>query len=121
MFDILATAKGVDQTFKEVVDSADNMASQLGAVGAKATAKLFNPMTAAAAGGIAGAALIGGLNTAIDMDTATRKMTAGLGLAGPESEKAGRVAGDLYKNAYGDSIDGVTDAVGAVLSNVTGM
>lgn len=121
LFDILATSKGVDKTFQEVADSADSMAGKLGAAGAKATEKLFSPMTAAAAGGIAGAALMTGLHTAIDMDSITSKMSAGLALTAPESEKAGQVAGDLYSSAYGESFGDVADAVGAVMSSISGM
>ncbi|BCW79010.1 phage tail tape measure protein [Arthrobacter sp. NicSoilC5] len=121
LFDILATSKGVDKTFQEVADSAESMAGKLGAAGAKATEKLFSPMTAAAAGGIAGAALMTGLHTAIDMDSVTSKMAAGLALTAPESQKAGQVAGDLYSSAYGESFGDVADAVGAVMSSISGM
>lgn len=121
LFDILATSKGVDKTFQEVADSADSMAGKLGAAGAKATSKLFSPMTAAAAGGIAGAALMSGLSTAMDMDGLTRKMSAGLALTGPESEKAGAVAGSLYSGAYGESFSDVTAAVGATMSSIKGL
>lgn len=121
MFDILATAKGVDKTFQDVVASADSMAGQLGAVGAKATAKLFNPMTAVAAGGIAGAALMSGLHTAIDMDSITSTMTAGLNLTGPAAASAGSAAGKMYADGYGDSFDGVSAAVGATLSSIKGL
>lgn len=121
MFDILAKASGVNKTFQEVVDSADTMAGKLGAVGAKATAALFSPTTALAAGGIAGAALMQGLGTAMNMDEATRKMSAGLALTGPESERAGAAAGKLYSGAYGESFDEVTAAVSATMSSISGM
>ncbi|MBT2594730.1 phage tail tape measure protein [Arthrobacter sp. ISL-72] len=121
LFDILATSKGVDKTFQDVADSADSMAGKLGAAGAKATSKLFSPMTAAAAGGVAGAALMSGLHTAIDMDSITSTMTAGLNLAGPEAAKAGETAGKMYADGYGDSFEGVSAAVGATLSSIKGL
>lgn len=121
MFDILASAKGVGKTFDDVVASADSMAGQLGAVGAKATAKLFNPMTAVAAGGVAGAALMSGLNTAIDMDSITSTMTAGLNLAGPAAADAGAASGKLFADGYGESFEGVSAAVGATLSSIKGL
>ncbi|WP_159702488.1 phage tail tape measure protein [Arthrobacter sp. 18067] len=121
LFDILANAKGVDKTFQEVVDSAESMAGKLGAVGAKATSALFSPKTAMVAGGIAGAAIMQGLGTAINMDGATRKMSAGLALTGPESERAGAAAGKLYSDAYGESFEDVTAAVSATMSSISGM
>lgn len=121
LFDILATSKGVDKTFQDVVDSADSMAGKLGAVGAKATSALFSPATAALAGGVAGTALMSGLSTAIDMDSITSTMTAGLNLAGPEAAKAGETAGQMYADGYGDSFEGVSAAVGATLSSIKGL
>lgn len=121
MFDILATAQGVDKTFNEVVDSADTMAGRLGAAGAKATSKLFNPMTAAAAGGIAGAALMSGLSGAVERGSINSTLGNQLNLTGPEAEKAGEAAGNLYNNGFGDSFEGVSSAVGAVMSSVKGM
>ena len=121
LFDILASSKGVDKTFDGVVESANGMASKLGAEGDKAAKSLFSPLMGAIGGGSVAALLTKGIGDAIDMDSVTRKMTAGLGLTGPASEKAGRVAGELYKNGYGDSMEGVTEAVGAVLSSVRGM
>ncbi|ALV43115.1 hypothetical protein AU252_19745 [Pseudarthrobacter sulfonivorans] len=121
LFDILATSKGVDKTFQDVVDSADTMAGKLGAAGSKATAKLFSPMTAAAAGGIAGAALMSGLTTAINMDSVTSTMTAGLNLTGPAAAAAGQAAGQMYADGYGDSFESVTAGVEATLSSIKGL
>lgn len=121
LFDILASTKGVDKAFQDVVDSADSMAGKLGAAGSKATAALFSPTTAAVAGGIAGAALVQGIGTAINMDEATRKMSAGLALTGPESQAAGAAAGKLYSDAYGESFEDVTAAVSTVMSSISGM
>ncbi|WP_160665330.1 phage tail tape measure protein [Pseudarthrobacter sp. ATCC 49987] len=121
LFDILATSKGVDKTFQDVVASADSMAGQLGAAGAKATAKLFNPMTAVAAGGIAGTALMSGLTTAINMDSVTSTMTAGLNLAGPAAAAAGSAAGAMYADGYGESFEAVSAGVGATLSSIKGL
>ncbi len=121
MFDILAKTAGVDKAFDGVVESAGSMANKLGGEGAKASKALFGPLLAAAGGGSIVAAFSKGIGDAIDMDSATRKMTAGLGLAGPASATAGQAAGNLFKNAYGDSMEGVTEAVSAVMSSVRGM
>lgn len=121
LFDILATSSGVDRTFNEVADSADTMAGRLGAAGRTAATKMFSPVTAAAAGGIAGAALMSGLTTAINMDSVTSTMTAGLNLTGPAAAAAGSAAGKLYADGYGESFEGVSAAVGATLSSIAGL
>ncbi|WP_411732189.1 hypothetical protein [Paeniglutamicibacter sp.] len=121
LFDILAKSDGVDKAFKDIADSADTMAGKLGAAGKKATAKLFNPMTAAAAGGIAGAALTTGFVEAVDRDNLTRELSAALDLTRKQSATAGGAAGKLYVDAYGESFAEVTDAVETVMSTFTGM
>ncbi|ASN38996.1 hypothetical protein CGQ24_08195 [Arthrobacter sp. 7749] len=121
LFDILAKSDGVDKAFQDISKSANTMAGKLGAAGKKATAKLFNPMTAAAAGGVAGAALTSGLVDAIDRDSLTRELSAGMELTGPQSAAAGAAAGSLYTDAYGASFGEVTDAVGSVMSTFKGM
>lgn len=71
-------------------------------------------------GGAAGAAALGvGFINALDVSAGTAKLAAQLGLTGAESEKAGRIAGDLYADAYGSSLDEVNAAVGAVASSLT--
>lgn len=121
LFDILASSKGVDKTFQEVADSADSMVGKLGAAGSKATSALFSPMAAGAAGGIAGAALMSGLTTAINMDSVTSTMTAGLNLTGPAAAAAGQAAGQMYADGYGDSFESVTAGVEATLSSIKGL
>lgn len=121
MFDILATARGVDDTFNEVAESAETMSGRLGTIGAQATEKLFNPMTAAAAGGVAGAALMKGLSTAIERDSAVNALTNQLDLTGPQAATAGEAAGSLYNQGFGESFESVTTAVGDVMSSISGM
>ena len=77
---------------------------------------------ALAAGGVAiGAALSKGVIDNINIGKANDKLAAQLGLSAQESSRVGKVAGDLYRDAYGDSIEGVNDAVGAVMSGIKGM
>lgn len=74
------------------------------------------------AGGVAiGAALSKGVIDNINIGKANDKLAAQLGLSAKESSRIGKVAGDLYRDAYGDSIEGVNDAVGAVMSGIKGM
>ncbi|MHA7270396.1 phage tail tape measure protein [Arthrobacter sp. HLT1-20] len=121
MFDILATARGVDDTFNEVTESAETMSGRLSTIGAQATEKLFNPLTAAAAGGVAGAALMTGLTTAIERDSAVNALTNQLDLTGPQAATAGAAAGSLYNQGFGESFESVTAAVGDVMSSISGM
>lgn len=73
------------------------------------------------AGLAAGAALGGGIASAIEMDGATRKMNASLGLTGPEAERAGKAAGGLYTSGFGESMGDATAATEAVISSIGGM
>lgn len=78
-------------------------------------------VAAGAAGVLAGTALATGLLGAMDMDTATRKMNASLGLTGPEAERAGKAAGNLYSSGFGDSMEDATAATESVISSIKGM
>lgn len=73
-------------------------------------------------GALAGVAALGDtFLKAMDVEAATDKLTAQLGLTAAESERIGGVAGRLYANAYGGSIEEVNTAVGAVVSSIQGM
>lgn len=76
---------------------------------------------ASVAGVAAGAALGKGVMDAIEMDGATRKMNASLGLTGPEAEKAGNAAGSLFSSGFGESMQDATAATEAVVSSIGGM
>src|SRR4051812_26725853 len=100
---ILADGK---QAKKETADTADSMGDSFG--------KLLDGLKlvpALAAGAAVGALLVKGFTDALDLEDARGVMTAQLGLTGPESAKAGKIAGDLYKEAYGESISDVNDAL----------
>lgn len=75
----------------------------------------------AAAGVAAATALASGLLMAADAEDAVNKLSAQLGLTKEESAKAGAVAGKLYSQNYGDSMEDVTDATAAVMSSIKGM
>lgn len=66
-----------------------------------------------AAGVAAGAAFV----RSIDIEAANDKLSAQLGLTGERSAEIGKIAGDLYADAYGDSLESVNDALRAVLQN----
>ena len=78
----------------------------------------------AAAAGIAGggiAAFGAMFSEAMDLEAAQGRLKAQLGLTAEESERYGRIAGDLYTGAYGDSMEGVNDALRFVTQNIGDM
>lgn len=78
-------------------------------------------MLAAAAVGVAVAgALAKGIGDAIDIEDANNKMAAQLGLSAPEAAKAGKIAGKLWSQGYGDSMADVDDALAQVIQQTGG-
>lgn len=75
----------------------------------------------AAAGAAIGTAFSVGLAKTLNVQAANDKLAAQLGLSAEESKRIGGVAGKLYADAYGDSIESVNTAVGAVVSSIDGM
>lgn len=70
-----------------------------------------------AAGAVVGAGFAEAFSTALEQGTANAKLQGQLGLTNEEAAKAGKIAGDLYTANYGDSIDGVNDAIKSVIQN----
>lgn len=73
----------------------------------------LSPVAGAAGAAIAGAFVVGFLDD-LDFGKAEDKLSAQLGATAKESERLGGIAGDLYADAYGDSIEQVNEALGAV-------
>lgn len=72
----------------------------------------------AAAGLAVGAAFMGALNRAMETEAAGDKLAGQLGLTERQSARAGRIAGQLYKENYGESLEGVNDALRSVGQNI---
>ena len=72
-----------------------------------------------AAGAVLGGSLIEGVKGALAQGDVKAKFEAQLDLSGPAAAKAGKLAGDLYKSNYGDSLAGVNDAIKSVVQNTT--
>lgn len=69
--------------------------------------------------GVAGAAvLVKEFGDGLARGKMQDKLAAQLNLTEGEAKKAGKIAGDLYVDAYGDSLGQVHDAVGAVMSSL---
>lgn len=78
-------------------------------------------LAGAAAGAAAAAALGAAFTEALDVDKANDKLAAQLGATPAEAQRFGKIAGDLYAGAWGDSIDQVNVALGSVVRNIDGM
>lgn len=99
-------------------------AEKAGEEGGKGFADKFGgaaKIAMATAGVAIGAALLGGMNTAIDAESGNNKLTAQLALTAQESESYGAIAGSLYADAYGGSMEEVNGAIKSVVQNVGGM
>ncbi|MFC8171213.1 phage tail tape measure protein [Streptomyces sp. NPDC057325] len=123
-----------EQAARDVADAAGDAARALDEVGdsaaqaaqdadqaAQDTGTSLRDIAAGAAGAAVGAAFMTGLTSAMDMKGATAKLTAQLDLTAEEAEKAGDIAGDVYVAGWGESMDEVSSAVGAVASQLGGI
>lgn len=72
----------------------------------------------ALAGAAAGALLAQALATSFENERLNDRLAAQLGLNAADSARLGEVAGNLYAGAYGESLEQVNDAVGAVTSSL---
>jgi len=106
--DLVATLGIDDREFDRGLDGVGSKFNKIG------------PM-AAAAGAAAGAALAAGVVKAMDVEAINDKLAAQLDLTAAESERIGGVAGHLYADAYGESMQDVSTAVAGVRSSIEGM
>lgn len=112
--DAATSADGVQHEFEEASqEGAGSMQSAFSGVVGKL------PALVGAAG--IGAALSNGIGESMEQARLTDKLAAQLDLTKPQAEVAGKVAGSLYSQAYGDSMEGVNEAVGSVMSSIKGM
>jgi len=66
----------------------------------------------------AGGAMLKG---AIDAETAQGKLQASLGITAEEADKLGRIAQEVWKDAFGESIEEASEAVSTVRKNMSGL
>lgn len=119
-------AENADNELDEMGDSAQKSAKEISSAANKAEkevsglgAKLGSAGKAAgAAGGAAmGAGLAVGFAKSLEFDTANAKLKAQLGGSAEFAGDMGKLAGDLYSNAYGGSLGEVSDALAAVVQS----
>jgi phage-related minor tail protein len=73
---------------------------------------------AAGAGALAGGLLAKGLADNMNISAANSKLRGQLGLSKADAAKAGEVAGKVYRDNWGGSIDDVNEAIRSVASNL---
>jgi hypothetical protein len=75
------------------------------------------PGSALLSGAAIGAALMGGLNKAIDQESAGNLLAAQLGATPEMSASFGKIAGNLYSQNFGESVADIDDALKGVMQN----
>lgn len=75
----------------------------------------------AAVGVAAGVLFIDGFTDAIGKEQTIALLSARVGAFGAESERLGEVAGSLYVQGYGDSLDQVSEALRGTVQNIEGL
>jgi len=73
------------------------------------------------AGLAAGAALVAGFGNAVEQAQSNNQLAGKLALDPAESARLGRINGDLFAEAYGESLDQVNQASAGVIGNIDGM
>jgi hypothetical protein len=108
---IIGDAAQAQKSFKTAEAAADKFGDKMGS--------LNKGMDLAGVG--AGAALAKGFYDAVTADTGGRKLAGQLGLPPEEAKKAGELAGKIYGEAYGGSLEEVNTAISAVGSTLAKM
>jgi len=92
----------------------------LPAIGGRVSA-LFKSSAGMAAAAVGGAAVAGAFGasftSALSVEDAQAKLAGQLGLTGAQAARVGKVAGDLFKNAYGESLTEVNEALRRVVQD----
>jgi phage-related minor tail protein len=89
----------------DLVDSLGEASREVESFGGRAA-----KVAAIAGGGIA-AALVGGLNEAMDQQQATANLSAQLGANPEQTKQLGVAAGKIYSDGYGESIESANEAL----------
>lgn len=104
-FDVVGNDKSGTKTLEDIAQGVDKLGKKFTVVQADAIAGL------AEAGGKAAEAFSNALGNAMSFEVATDKMSAQLGLTGDVAKEFGGIAGDLYSEAYGESVGDVANTL----------
>lgn len=114
-------APGVKAALGDAGRGADRAGDESGKRFGTGFASAAGKLIGAAAGLAIGQKLVGGLMGALDQGQLNAKLGASLNLTEAQSAQAGKVAGQLYSQNYGDSMEQVNEGIRAVISNIDGM
>lgn len=81
------------------------------------TSSMGSRLTKWAAGLGIGALITKGITDNLDISQANTKLKAQMGLTSGEAEKAGKIAGTVYRDNFGESMDEVNESIKAVGNN----
>lgn len=117
---LIRDARRAQQEMDNLGNEAEQAGNQTEQAASGAGDKL-REMATAAAGAAAGMVGIAGIadtiGEAIERSSIGNKLQAQLDLTKDDAAAAGKVAGDVFAQNYGESFEGVSDAVGAVLAS----
>lgn len=119
-----ASNKG-SAALKELRQDADKTGDSLGKIGGKAKQGLDSlgsglksgPLALVGLGAGLGALVMEGFQGAMESQDAKALLTAQLGASDAEAEKLGKIAGDMYKNAFGESVSDVSQVMKTVFQS----
>jgi len=109
-FDVVGNDKSGKKTVNELGDAVEKTGKKFNVFKANAIANL------AETGAQAGELFSSALENATSFEAANDKLSAQLGLSGKQSKQFGQIAGDLYSQAYGESLGDVSDTLKSVWS-----
>ncbi len=119
--DAVQAFDGVERDIERKVDDIDvNVDAEFEAAGSSGSASFLSGMKGlkggvAAIGVAAGAALTAGFKGAVDRDQVAANLQAQFALTEEDSRIAGRVAGQVYRSAWGESLEAAGAVTGALL------
>lgn len=116
--------KGADALKKLTAGAKDTEGalSKLGGAGKDGLGKLADgfkagPLAFLGIGAGLGAAVLDGFGQAMEKQDAGALLTAQIGASNEESKKLGKISGDLYSNAFGESVGEVNDVLKTVFQS----
>lgn len=119
---LTTSAQGLRREITREFDDVGRTAATAGDEGGRQFGRKFGGALAGLGAGLGlaiGGALVKGTLDAIDQGAAADRLVASLGIDDPAAaERIGRVQGEIYARAYGDSLDDVGAAIQAINTNI---
>lgn len=97
----------IENELNEIPDSGPEIGGRLGSL-------IVSGLAAVGFGALLSQALTSGL----DLETSSAKLSAQLGLTAEEAEKYGRISGEIYSAAYGESAEEVNNALYSIIGSM---